>query len=120
MCDWLVGVVGFAEHAVHEDAGMIVHAELAFGCAMLMLGQQREDAYGARVGALDGRRTDALYIAVDNADDLFARIAPSGVSVEQMPYDTQYGSREFSVRDREGNLWTFGTYWPKISEPPPE
>jgi len=24
--------------------------------------------------------------------------------------DTDYGSREFSVRDPEGNLWSFGTY----------
>jgi uncharacterized glyoxalase superfamily protein PhnB len=26
--------------------------------------------------------------------------------------DTDYGSREFSVRDPEGNLWSFGTYNP--------
>jgi uncharacterized glyoxalase superfamily protein PhnB len=24
--------------------------------------------------------------------------------------DTDYGSREFTVRDPEGNLWSFGTY----------
>jgi uncharacterized glyoxalase superfamily protein PhnB len=26
--------------------------------------------------------------------------------------DTDYGSRDFSARDPEGNLWTFGTYRP--------
>jgi len=26
--------------------------------------------------------------------------------------DTDYGSRDFSVRDPEGNLWSFGTYGP--------
>ena len=26
--------------------------------------------------------------------------------------DTDYGSRDFSVRDPEGNLWSFGTYRP--------
>jgi uncharacterized glyoxalase superfamily protein PhnB len=26
--------------------------------------------------------------------------------------DTDYGSREYSVRDPEGNLWSFGTYDP--------
>ena len=26
--------------------------------------------------------------------------------------DLDYGSRDFSVRDPEGNLWSFGTYRP--------
>jgi uncharacterized glyoxalase superfamily protein PhnB len=26
--------------------------------------------------------------------------------------DTDYGSREYSVRDPEGHLWSFGTYNP--------
>ena len=26
------------------------------------------------------------------------------------PFDTDYGSRDFTVRDPEGNLWSFGTY----------
>ncbi len=111
--DWLVDTIGFTEHACYEDEGIIVHAELAFGSAMLMLGQHRDDAYARSLGPLDGRRTDALYIAVDDADALFARVAPSGVKIEQPLYDTPYGSREFTLRDAEGNLWTFGTYWPQ-------
>ena len=26
--------------------------------------------------------------------------------------DTEYGSRDFSVRDPEGHIWGFGTYQP--------
>jgi len=26
--------------------------------------------------------------------------------------DTDYGSRDFAVRDPEGNIWSFGTYAP--------
>jgi uncharacterized glyoxalase superfamily protein PhnB len=26
--------------------------------------------------------------------------------------DDQYGPRDFSVRDPEGNIWSFGTYGP--------
>jgi uncharacterized glyoxalase superfamily protein PhnB len=29
--------------------------------------------------------------------------------------DTDYGSRDFSVRDPEGNLWSFGTYRPETA-----
>lgn len=28
------------------------------------------------------------------------------------PADQDYGSRDFAVRDLEGNQWTFGTYDP--------
>ena len=30
--------------------------------------------------------------------------------------DTDHGSRDYSVRDLEGNLWHFGTYWPEVPE----
>jgi len=29
--------------------------------------------------------------------------------------DMPYGSREYSVRDPEGNLWSFGTYDPNVT-----
>ncbi|MBR1205399.1 MULTISPECIES: hypothetical protein [unclassified Bradyrhizobium] len=32
--------------------------------------------------------------------------------------DTDYGSRDFACRDPEGNLWSFGTYWPKAHKKP--
>jgi uncharacterized glyoxalase superfamily protein PhnB len=33
-------------------------------------------------------------------------------------HNTDYGSRDFACRDPEGNLWSFGTYWPKVTEKP--
>ncbi|TIL55186.1 MAG: glyoxalase, partial [Mesorhizobium sp.] len=30
--------------------------------------------------------------------------------------DRDYGSREFICCDPEGNVWSFGTYWPKADE----
>jgi uncharacterized glyoxalase superfamily protein PhnB len=30
------------------------------------------------------------------------------------PTDQEYGSRDFTVRDPEGNLWSFGTYAPAL------
>ena len=115
---WLVDTLGFTERVVYRDGGTVMHAELAFGSAMLMLGSHRDDAYGASVGDLAGRRTDAIYVAVDDADALFARVRSSGVTIETELTTTDYGSRDFSCRDPEGNLWSFGTYWPKVDEPP--
>ena len=28
------------------------------------------------------------------------------------PFDTDYGSRDYSAKDPEGNIWYFGTYQP--------
>ena len=38
--------------------------------------------------------------------------------IEMELRDTDYGSRDFACRDPEGNLWSFGTYWPKAHEKP--
>jgi uncharacterized protein (TIGR02271 family) len=39
------------------------------------------------------------------------------ISGDEELVDRDYGSREFICRDPEGNIWAFGTYWPKASEP---
>jgi uncharacterized glyoxalase superfamily protein PhnB len=115
---WLTGLVGFREQAVHRNGEIVEHAELALGSSILMLGQKpnddREDAYGALVNAGAGRRTDALYVAVADADALHATLAAAGTPIVTALRDTPYGSREFACRDPEGNLWSFGTYWPKV------
>lgn len=113
MIAWLTGTLGFRVHARHEAGGVIAHAELAHGSSILMLGQAREDAYGALVGAPEGRRTDALYLAVPDADAAHARLVAAGAPITMALRDTDYGSREFACRDPEGNLWSIGTYWPR-------
>ena len=35
---------GFEEHAVYEQDGVVLHAELKLGDSYIMLGQQRDDA----------------------------------------------------------------------------
>lgn len=118
MIRWLRDVLGFTEYVVYRDNGVIQHAELAYGSSLLMLGQARDDDYGKMVGDLGGRRTDAIYVAVENPDALHARVKAAGARIEMELHDTHYGSRDFACRDPEGNLWSFGTYWPKAHEKP--
>jgi uncharacterized glyoxalase superfamily protein PhnB len=119
MIRFLKDAFGFTEQVVYRNADDVVeHAELAFGASILMLGQQRDDAYGARVGDLAGRRTDALYVAISDPDALCARAVAAGARIEVDLHNTDYGSRDFSCRDPEDNLWSFGTYWPKAGETP--
>lgn len=119
MIRWLCATLGFRERAAYRDkAGVIHHAELVLGSSILMLGQVRDDAFGRLAGPLEGRRTDGLYLAVEDPDALHAGVRAAGAEIVMDLTDTDYGSRDFSCRDPEGNLWSFGTYWPKADEPP--
>ncbi|MEH2530601.1 putative glyoxalase superfamily protein PhnB [Bradyrhizobium sp. AZCC 1588] len=118
MIRWLKEVVGFTERVVYRNGGTVQHAELAYGPSLLMLGQSRDDEYGKLVGDIGGRRTDALYVAVDDPDALYAKAKAAGGKIEMELRDTDYGSRDFACRDPEGNLWSFGTYRPTAGEKP--
>lgn len=65
------------------------------------------------VGAIGEPGGKSHYIAVEDVNALFARVETSGAKIEQGLTNRDYGSREFICRDPEGNLWCFGTYWPK-------
>lgn len=112
MITWLTDVLGFAERVVYRGDGMVNHAELSFGPSVLMLGQARDNEHGALAGPLEGRRSDGLYLAVDDPDALHARVVAAGGRIERALHDTDYGSRDFTCRDPEGNLWHLGTYRP--------
>jgi uncharacterized glyoxalase superfamily protein PhnB len=80
-----------------------------------MLGATREpDPLPRVVPARAGGVTSLAYIAIDDPDALFDRATGAGAQVVMPLTDTDYGSRDFSVRDPEGHLWSFGTYRPEV------
>jgi uncharacterized glyoxalase superfamily protein PhnB len=109
---WLTGAAGFTIRFRTPDTGPPDHAELAFGSAIIMIGRVRDDDFGRIVGH-PGAAGGAIYLAVDDADAAHARIAASGAEIVKGLTDKPYGSREFTCRDAEGYVWSFGTYWPK-------
>ena len=54
----------------------------------------------------------SLYVVVDDPAAHHARAKDAGATIERELTDQDYGSREFTARDPEGNLWSFGTYRP--------
>jgi uncharacterized glyoxalase superfamily protein PhnB len=107
--DWLERAFGLERRAVHAgDDGTIVHAELTLGGGMVMLGSERDGDGGFGSHAGHGWQ----YVVVDDPDARFARAVAAGAQVVRELEDQPYGSRDFSVRDLEGNLWSFGTYDP--------
>ena len=116
MIAWLEKAFGFTVHARHMAGDAVAHAELAFGSSMIMCGDEKDDQYGNLVGKASGQDGKSLYIAVDDVDAIFARAKAAGATIEEGLTERDYGSREFICRDPEGNLWCFGTYWPKAEE----
>ena len=114
MLTWLTETVGFREIACYRaDDGSVAHAELAYGSSMIMIGHTKDDDYGAMVGQSGETGGKSIYVAVDDVDGLFQRVSSAGTAIEEGITERDYGSREFICRDAEGNLWCFGTYWPK-------
>ena len=110
---WLTEAFGTDERDVYRDGdGSIRNAELKLGDGLIMSGSYHE--YGFLGGSPPDRRagTISLYIAVGDPDAVHTRAMRAGAEVVRELTATDYGSREFSVRDLEGNLWSFGTHNP--------
>jgi uncharacterized glyoxalase superfamily protein PhnB len=113
--DLLTKTFGFAEHAVfRDDKGKLMHAELSFGNGMVMIGPVSDTAFGRmmrRPGEAGGV-TATVYAIVADPDAHHARAKAAGLEIVMPLRDEFYGGREYSCRDPEGHIWTFGTYDP--------
>ncbi len=106
--EWLATAFGFEKGLVVSDEdGVIAHAELWIGSGAVMLGQAREEHHGATA------EQQSIYVAVDDIDAHHARAKAAGAQIVSDPFDTDYGSREYAVRDPDGYRWDFGTYLPE-------
>lgn len=114
--DWLCQVFGFTRRTVYANPdGTIAHAELALGGGMIMLGSAKDDENSQRFSSpdeLDGVETRGAYIVVADADAVHARAVAAGATIIRPLQNTDYGSREFAVKDPEGHSWSAGTYDP--------
>lgn len=110
--DWLCDAFGFARQAVFDGPdGGVAHAELRLGTGLVMLGPARDDDLRLRTpGELDGWVTGGVYASVADVDAHHARAVAAGARIVLPLREMGYGSREYTCRDPEGNLWSFGTY----------
>jgi uncharacterized glyoxalase superfamily protein PhnB len=114
--DFLVHAFGFERLMVvrGEHEGEIGHAELRLGSSVIMVSSYRENAPGEKVSA-ENAASRGLYILVDDPDAHCARSKEAGAEIVMSPYNTDYGSREYSARDLDGYSWSFGTYVPELT-----
>jgi uncharacterized glyoxalase superfamily protein PhnB len=111
--EWLVRAFGFQEHAVYrDDHGVVVHAELRFGAGMIMLGQTREADLAQERRPIPVGASQGIYVVVADPDAHYAHAKQAGAQIVREPTDQDYGGRDYSARDLESNVWSFGTYDP--------
>jgi uncharacterized glyoxalase superfamily protein PhnB len=102
---------GFEEKGVYardDDPTIIEHAEMRWplgGGVMFGTAGKDDTPFGTRAPG-----NDSVYVVCDDPDELFIRATNAGAKVVRELVDEDYGSRGFTVRDPEGNLWSFGTY----------
>jgi uncharacterized glyoxalase superfamily protein PhnB len=108
--EWLERALGCETVARHDNPdGTVAHAELCLGDGMIMLGSGAEGLQDPPDEARSARMT--IYVALAEVDALHARAKAAGADVSDL-IEQDYGSRDFSARDPEGNHWSFGTYVP--------
>jgi PhnB protein len=106
----LVEVFGFEEQLVvtAEDGSTVVHSQIRWpeGGIVSAHTYVPDRVYAQPPG------TQALYVVTADPHSLWARCQAAGLEVVQEPYSPEYDAdgMGFGVRDREGNIWSFGTY----------
>lgn len=107
----LVDVFGFVERAAYADAGddtVVHHAELRWpeGGGVMLGTADRPDSEFSQMptGAA------STYVVTDDPAAVHGRCVAAGLEVVRELREEDYGSLGFSVRDREGNIWSFGTH----------
>ncbi len=115
--EWLVRVFGFEPIVVMKnDDDSIGHAELRLGDGVIMPTSRQKNG-GSEHPWDQPLTTQGLYVALDGLDAHYARAVAEGAEIVRPLADTAYGSREYTARDPEGNLWSFGTYRPRDGSP---
>ena len=111
MTQWLQ-TIGFTPLRIIRsdgDSNAVVHAELLWPAGGgIMYGQHSPDM------TLDGSPGHAsTYLVTEDVADVLQSAVDSGAEMVENVVEKDYGGQSATVRDAEGNLWTFGQYQPR-------
>jgi uncharacterized glyoxalase superfamily protein PhnB len=116
--EWLERAFGFQTIARHDGPdGTVGHAELALDGSLIMLGTGSADLEDPPADFRAARAT--VYVALEDVDGHRERARAAGAEVTELT-ETDYGSRDYSALDLEGNRWSFGTYVPQAAAASPD
>lgn len=110
--EWLCEVIGFEKHLVVPGPDdTIPHAQLILGAGMIMLGSERDDEFAGANSQAQGVGT---YVVLSNEqlDALYARVLAKGAPIVRELREEEYGGKNCTFKDPEGNVWSAGSYDP--------
>jgi uncharacterized glyoxalase superfamily protein PhnB len=117
--DWLCKAFGFeVKLRVDGDAGVVIHSELGFGGALIMVSTIGDAAAHPELThqksprSVGGANTQSLCIHVDDVDAHCAHAVTCGAKVSRPPTTSDYGEdywvdRSYGCFDPEGHHWWF-------------
>ncbi len=110
---FLKDAFGAEEKALYRgENGAVAHGELRLGAGLIMVGQYPDEGWMAGDPPRPSSGTVSIYVVITDPDRHAAAARAAGANIVRELEDMDYGSREYSARDPEGNLWSFGTYDP--------
>lgn len=104
---WLRDVLGFEVRVRNDGAdGVIEHAQLTLGDALVMLGSLKEG---------EEQVTPTLYVQLETDEAVVTihdEVQAAGADITMALQHMDYGGAAFTVRDPEGVSWSYGSYDP--------
>ncbi|MBO9685857.1 VOC family protein [Roseateles chitosanitabidus] len=117
---WLCEAFGFeVQLRVDGENGSVVHSQLIYGEALVMVSEGGKDEQSQRFGiplrspkALGSANTQSVMIFVDDAEAHCARARQAGAKIVREPQVDDYGpeywaDKTYGALDLDGHLWWF-------------
>lgn len=117
---WLCEAFGFElQLRIDGDDGSVVHSQLTFGEALIMVAEGGEGQRSQRFGiplrspkGVGGANTQSLMLYVDDAQEHCERARRAGATIVHEPKVEDYGpeywaDKNYGVLDLDGHLWWF-------------
>jgi PhnB protein len=108
--DFYKQVLGATER-MRMDApdGAVAHAEIQVGDSVIMIGEEMPGGTDPSPTTLGGSPV-ALFVYVEDVDDVYNRAMDSGATTVREPKDQFYGDRVAMFDDPFGHRWNIATH----------
>jgi PhnB protein len=96
--------------------GMVAHAELELGGSVIMIGEEMPGGVDPSPKTLGGSPV-ALFVYVEDVDDIFTPAISAGAQAVQEPENHFYGDRVAMLDDPFGHRWNIASH---VEDVPPD
>jgi PhnB protein len=113
--EFYTGVLGATERMrMPTPHGAIAHAEIEIGGSVIMIGDEAPGRGDPSPKTLGGSPV-ALFVYVEDVDDVFKRALEAGATSVQDPENHFYGDRVATFDDPFGHRWNVATHIEDVS-----